>query len=36
MLTQFDQHPSPATNQGIAAYLWKQVGQPLVDAKHQR
>jgi hypothetical protein len=36
MLTQLDQHPSPATNQGIAAYLWKQVGQPLVDAKHQR
>ena len=33
MLTQLDQHPSPATNQQIAAYLWKQVGEPLVDAK---
>ena len=36
LLTQLDRHPSPATNQEIAAYLWKQVGEPLVDAKHPR
>jgi spermidine/putrescine-binding protein len=34
LLTQLDRHPSPATNQEIADYLWKQVGEPLVDAKH--
>jgi hypothetical protein len=36
LLTQLDLHPSPATNEKIAAYLWKQVGEPLVDAKHPR
>jgi hypothetical protein len=36
LLTQLDRHPSPATNEEIAAYLWKQVGEPLVDAKHPR
>ena len=36
LLTQLDRHPSPATNQAIAAYLWKQVGEPTVDAKHPR
>jgi hypothetical protein len=36
LLTQLDRHPSPATNQEIAAYLWKQVGEPLVDAKHSQ
>ena len=36
LLTQLDRHPSPATNQEIAAYLWKQVGEPLVNAKHPR
>ena len=36
LLVQLDRHPSPATNQEIAAYLWKQVGEPTVDAKHPR
>jgi hypothetical protein len=36
LLTQLDLHPSPATNQEIAAYLWKEVGEPTVDAKHSR
>jgi hypothetical protein len=36
LLTQLDRHPSPATNEEIAAYLWKEVGEPLVDAKHPR
>ncbi len=35
-LTQRDAHPSPATNEKIATYLWKQVGDPLVDAKHSQ
>jgi hypothetical protein len=28
-LTQLDRHPSPATNQAIATYLWEQVGERL-------
>ena len=36
LLTQLDRHPSPATNHEIAAYLWKQVGEPTVDAKRPR
>ena len=36
LLVQLDRHPSPATNQEMAAYLWKQVGEPLMDAKHSR
>jgi hypothetical protein len=32
-ITQLDRHPSPATNQAIARYLWKMVGAPL--AKEQ-
>ena len=36
LLVQLDRHPSPATNQEIAVYLWKQVGEPTVDAKHPR
>jgi hypothetical protein len=35
-LIQLDRHPSPATNEEIAAYLWKQVGEPLEAAKHSR
>jgi hypothetical protein len=33
-LTQLDRHPSPTTNQAIATYLWKQVGEQFVDAAH--
>jgi hypothetical protein len=33
-LIQLDRHPAPATNKAIAAYLWRQVGQPLAYAKH--
>jgi hypothetical protein len=29
-LTQADRHPSPATNQAIATYLWEQVGKQVV------
>ena len=36
LLIQRDLHPSPSTNEEIAAYLWKQVGAPVVDAKHPR
>ena len=36
LLVQLDRHPSPPTNEEIAAYLWQQVGEPLVDAKHPR
>lgn len=36
LLVQLDRHPSPATNEEIAAYLWKQIGEPLVDAKRSR
>ena len=36
LLTQLDRHPSPATNQAIAAYPWKQDVGPTVDAKHPR
>jgi hypothetical protein len=36
LLTQLDRHPSPATNEEIAAYLWKRVGEPLVDTKDPR
>lgn len=32
--TQLDRHPSPTTNQAIATYLWKQVGEQFVDAAH--
>jgi len=36
LLTQGDQHPSPATDKAIAAYLWKRIGEPLTCAKHFR
>ena len=36
LLTQGDQHPSPATDKAIAAYLWKRIGEPLTYAKHSR
>lgn len=29
-LTQADRHPSPATNQAIATYLWERVGKQFV------
>jgi hypothetical protein len=29
-LTQLDRHPLPATNEAIANYLWKQVGERLL------
>lgn len=34
-ITQLDRHPSPATNSGIARYLWEQVGEPLAVAHSQ-
>jgi spermidine/putrescine-binding protein len=36
LLTQGDLHPSPATDKAIAAYLWKQIGEPLTYAKHSQ
>jgi hypothetical protein len=30
-LTQRDRHPSPATNQAIATYLWRQVGEQAMQ-----
>ncbi|MGA6973726.1 MAG: hypothetical protein WBY93_19010 [Candidatus Binatus sp.] len=35
-LIQLDRHPSPATNQAIARYLWQQVGEQFVDAAHSQ
>ncbi|MGO9057689.1 MAG: hypothetical protein ACLQU2_09945 [Candidatus Binataceae bacterium] len=29
-LTQLDRHPSPATNEAIATFLWEQVGERLL------
>jgi hypothetical protein len=36
LLTQLDRHPSPAANEELATYLWKEVGEPLADTKHPR
>jgi hypothetical protein len=35
-LTQLDRHPSPATNQAIARYLWEHVGERLVAERRRR
>jgi hypothetical protein len=32
-VTQFDGHPSPAANRVIARYLWKQLGEQILESR---